>query len=62
MKDKILQQELEHQLELHFKCDCLACVDNTDPEHGCKNPKDCEVAKSYFRILELIKRWEDGDK
>lgn len=56
MKDKILQQELEHQLELHFKCDCLACVDNTDPEHGCKNPKDCEVAKSYFRILELIKR------
>jgi len=56
MKDKKLQAELEKQLELHFRCDCLACIKNPDPEHGCKNPKDCEVAQSYFKILELIRK------
>lgn len=52
-KDALLQK-----LEYHFKCDCAVCVvtsiDSGNIPKSCNNQHKCEVARSYFQIVNMI--------
>jgi hypothetical protein len=60
MKQEIKEKlkELHNTLRYHFRCDCLACVNNTNSKI-CPDFATCEVAQSYNKILikekELVK-------
>lgn len=48
------KSKLKRLLDYHFKCDCLGCIQHGNNPEKCKNQDKCEVAKTYFKILECI--------
>jgi hypothetical protein len=49
------RKEIRKLLELHFKCDCLACVTNVNVDNPCKNTDKCEAYKTYKKIMDKLK-------
>jgi len=50
-------EELKRLFELHFKCDCLACSVYKEGKE-CKEQSNCEVAKTYVKIMKLLEKEE----
>ena len=49
LKEKLKQ--IKVLLDLHFKCDCLACVTYEKP---CNNLDKCEAYKTYKKVMDRL--------
>jgi hypothetical protein len=49
------KEKLKALIELHFKTDCLACIEHGKNPQECKSQSKCEVARSYFTIMDELK-------
>lgn len=49
------KSKLKKLIDLHFKCDCLACITHGNNPQECSEQSNCEVARTYFEIINVLR-------